>query len=466
MRKLILLFILLASASLAFGQASVTYTNAGTTGTTLNYLASINTSNNAVLTQSITTEARIVVAGAGTSGLAVLAVSGQANCNMDATVSSNAGGYYVIANASTGQCHPQSTAPTPGTWVVGTLASSSTSSGSVALVNISSYFYAGTSVASVTNNDSTLTISPNTGAVIASLNLGNANTWTAIQTITNSDLHLLGSSTGYTTFTSANASATNYTLTIPANTGTLAELNLAQTFSALQTFSTHASIGSTAHGPLLSENTSAAVAAGAGTAGQIFASGGASADGAYIDFPERYFIPAANCNNTTGGTGWSIPSGGTVICRAGTNNLGGAIQITDTSSTFAQFTLMIPEDWDTGTLPYIRFYVSAVSDTTSGHTIIPQIKVSCPTAGNGTVSDDATFSAAQSSSTVTLGASAVANGFYNGSNVQIGSTQMTGCIAGGMMIVQVGRATDTVTGNVNFWGADVTFPRLLTVQAN
>ena len=237
MRKLILLFTLLASASLAFGQASVTYTNAGTTGTTLNYLASINTSNNAVLTQSITTEARIVVAGAGTSGLAVLAVSGQANCNMDATISSNAGGYYVIANASTGQCHPQSTAPTPGTWVVGTLASSSTSSGSVALVNISSYFYAGTSVASVTNNDSTLTISPNTGAVIASLNLGNANTWTAIQTITNSDLHLLGSSTGYTTFTSANASATNYTLTIPANTGTLAELNLAQTFSAVQTIS-------------------------------------------------------------------------------------------------------------------------------------------------------------------------------------------------------------------------------------
>jgi len=186
----------------------------------------------------------------------------------------------------------------------------------------------------------------------------------------------------------------------------------------------------------------------------------------FIDFPERFYIPSANCNNTTAGAGWSIGSGGTVVCRAGTNNLGGAIQITDTSSTFAQFMVMIPEDWDTATNPYIRFYFSAVSDTTNGHTVIPQIKVSCPTAGGGTVSDDATFSAAQSSSTVTFGASAVANGFYNGSNVQIGSTQMTGCIAGGMMIVQVGRATDTATGNINFWGVDLTFPRLLTVQAN
>src|SRR6185312_9231173 len=61
-----------------------------------------------------------------------------------------------------------------------------------------------------------------------------------------------------------------------------------------------------------------------------------------IDFPERYFIPAANCNNTTAGAGWSIGSGGTVTCRAGTNNLGGFIAITDTSSTFAQFSVTIP----------------------------------------------------------------------------------------------------------------------------
>lgn len=48
------------------------------------------------------------------------------------------------------------------------------------------------------------------------------NTFTALQTFTNSDLALLGSGTGYTTFFSANTSTTNYTLTIPAASGTIA----------------------------------------------------------------------------------------------------------------------------------------------------------------------------------------------------------------------------------------------------
>ena len=68
----------------------------------------------------------------------------------------------------------------------------------------------------------TLTISPTTGAVLAALNLGNANTWTAAQTFTNSDIKLLGSSTGATTFASANSSGTSYTLTVPAITDTVA----------------------------------------------------------------------------------------------------------------------------------------------------------------------------------------------------------------------------------------------------
>ncbi len=100
----------------------------------------------------------------------------------------------------------------------------------------------------------TVTLQPVTGAlgsVTASLpaNTGTLDelnltaTFTAPKTFTNSDLLLLGSSTGATTFTSGNASATNYTLTVPANTGTLGELNLAQTWSALQTFGTNISIG-------------------------------------------------------------------------------------------------------------------------------------------------------------------------------------------------------------------------------
>lgn len=44
---------------------------------------------------------------------------------------------------------------------------------------------AGAPVQSVSNSDSTLTISPNSGAVVASLNLANANTWSALQTFGN-----------------------------------------------------------------------------------------------------------------------------------------------------------------------------------------------------------------------------------------------------------------------------------------
>jgi hypothetical protein len=180
-----------------------------------------------------------------------------------------------------------------------------------------------------------------------------------------------------------------------------------------------------------------------------------------IDFPETLIIPAANCNNATAGAGWSIPSGGTVTCRAGTNNLGGFIAITDTSTTFAQFTVVVPEDWDSGTNPYIRFQVAS-TDTTSGHTIIPQIKVSCAK-GDGSTTDDVAFNAAHSLSTTTL--NTTANQFWSTSNVQLNSTDMTGCVAGALMIVQVGRATDTAT-QAAFYSATLTFPRLLTVQAN
>jgi hypothetical protein len=63
-----------------------------------------------------------------------------------------------------------------------------------------------------------------------------AQIWTAVQTFNNGNLSLLGSSTGHTLLESANAGASNYVATLPANTGTIAELNLAQTWTALQTF--------------------------------------------------------------------------------------------------------------------------------------------------------------------------------------------------------------------------------------
>ena len=62
-------------------------------------------------------------------------------------------------------------------------------------------------VTSVSNSDGTLTISPTTGAVVGSLNLANANTWTGQQTISGSDFTLANSNLKVT-YTAAPATPT------------------------------------------------------------------------------------------------------------------------------------------------------------------------------------------------------------------------------------------------------------------
>jgi hypothetical protein len=70
---------------------------------------------------------------------------------------------------------------------------------------------------------------PSAATTVAGLQI--AETWASLQKFTNSDIALLGSSTGFTTFTSANASATNFTITVPAITDTLVTLTATQTLT-------------------------------------------------------------------------------------------------------------------------------------------------------------------------------------------------------------------------------------------
>ena len=80
------------------------------------------------------------------------------------------------------------------------------------------------------------------GANVAFFGSGGSEISTALAVIGTATFNLApkikGSSTGVTTLETANSSATNYTATLPANTGTIAETNLAQTFTAIQTFDT------------------------------------------------------------------------------------------------------------------------------------------------------------------------------------------------------------------------------------
>lgn len=77
-------------------------------------------------------------------------------------------------------------------------------------------------ISSVSNSDGTLTISPTTGAVVASLALGHANTWTGVQTFNPSVTAAAGLAKG---------EITTGTLTAIANNDTLIGLDIAPTFT-------------------------------------------------------------------------------------------------------------------------------------------------------------------------------------------------------------------------------------------
>lgn len=102
------------------GPATTPFLNDNSTGTTVNQLAKINSSGNAVnaATTDTAIQVNIVVSGAGTTGSASLAFGGAATCLYDAGGAVIA--HYVVASTATaGKCRDAgATAPTSG-WVVG-----------------------------------------------------------------------------------------------------------------------------------------------------------------------------------------------------------------------------------------------------------------------------------------------------------------------------------------------------------
>lgn len=120
--------------------------------------------------------------------------------------------------------------------VVGSGASMATSGGgTIAATSVTGLSVASGKTLTASNTltlagtDSTTFTFPVTSGTVDVLN--NAQTFTAAKTFTNSDLLLLGSSTGATTFTSANASATNFTMTFPAISDTVVMLGATQTLT-------------------------------------------------------------------------------------------------------------------------------------------------------------------------------------------------------------------------------------------
>jgi hypothetical protein len=195
----------------------------------------------------------------------------------------------------------------------------------------------------------------------------------------------------------------------------------------------------------------------AGSAKQVCISSGASRTCTYIDFPDAKYIPFAICVNGTASTGVTTTTSVGGTCRAGTNNKDAYVG-PFTTSDVATFKIHLPKDWDTATAPSLSVDV-ATTDTTNAHTIILQAATECSKL-DGTTTDDVAFNAAQSLSTVTI--NTTANQTWTAT---LASLTTTGCSAPGIMWVKVTRTTDTAT-NVELYGAELTVPRLLTVQAN
>ncbi len=197
-----------------------------------------------------------------------------------------------------------------------------------------------------------------------------------------------------------------------------------------------------------------------GRARQVFVSGGSGTVPAYIDFPDTKIIPAANCIAGTAGAGWSnAASNFTAACRAGSSNLGGALQAIPVTGAVAQFMLELPADWDTATQPYISIYYG--SGANSSGTVIWTVSSACSQM-NGSTTDDPAFVAEPAFAPQTMAAASrtwARNGQF---------TRMTGsnnCVAGSSVIIKVA-VSGTAASAINAYQAVVTIPRLLTVQAN
>ena len=277
-------------------------------------------------------------------------------------------------------------------------------------------------------------------------------------TITAGIVHLAAPATGDGVNESAmTSSAVN--LASADVTGLLPHANIASTAVTPGSY-TNANITVAADGSVTaaSNGTSGTVTDGAGTttANKLAVSTTTAHVQGYIDFPMLYDVPAANCNNATAGTGWSLPtaSAPTVACRTGTNVQAGVLQFADGQS--AQFNVALPGDYDSAGTVYARIRFTQGTNTTSGQTIIMQLATGC-----STTTDDPTFNAAQSFGTATT--TTTANTPFDET---LSTVTMTGCTAGHTMNVKISRTTDTATVAPNVYFVTLTIPRLLVNQAN
>jgi hypothetical protein len=176
--------------------------------------------------KNLTSTGTVPVANGGTglSTIAALSIPVANTLNTYTTVTPTAGqSIRINAGATAWEAY------TPGSGGTGTVTSVSVVSangfaGTVATATTTPAITLSTSITGVLKGNGTAISAATAGTDYVAP--GTATTFTAAQSFTASGILLKGSSTGYTTFTSANASATNYTVTVPAETMTVGYKNI------------------------------------------------------------------------------------------------------------------------------------------------------------------------------------------------------------------------------------------------
>ncbi|HEY4086800.1 MAG TPA: hypothetical protein VGM43_12720 [Bryobacteraceae bacterium] len=219
--------------------------------------------------------------------------------------------------------------------------------------------------------------------------------------------------------------------------------------------STNVNNGAAAHTVALNQGAGSAITgAAAGTVHQVFCSNGSSSDPAFCDSRDVKIIPFAAAPSGAAGAGVSYASGQwTATARAGTNNIGGALQATPSTGAGLQWRMELPLDWDPAAQPYIRIEYGSGSNTSG--TVIWTVSSAC-TKADGSVSDDPAFNAESAFSSQTM---AAANRAWSQTGHFTLVTSGNNCVPGGGIVIRAA-LSGTAAATVNAYQAVVTIPTL------
>jgi hypothetical protein len=179
-----------------------------------------------------------------------------------------------------------------------------------------------------------------------------------------------------------------------------------------------------------------------------------------IAMPSPFYLGAAGCNNATASSFWDLPTAtpAAAACVTGTNIQKGVLDYLDTSGGFsAQYTLALPVDWTTGTLPDINIYWTTTA--TSGNAKWT-VQLVC-TAVNASATDDPAFpSSSNGFNTVTTAAPGSASQVQT--STITGATVPASCASATKELLHIrlfrdgNDAADTIAATARFIGMMVT----------